>query len=213
MDTPTLPPEIFEKQMGILHARWRPIPLMEMVERLEKGQPLDRRAAVVTFDDGTEDTFTHAFPILEKYQIPATVFVIAGNIGQAGCLQPDQIGKMRKGGIEIGSHTLHHAYLPSLTAEQVREQLAGSRQKLEALGGTVKSLSYPAGGFTRQVIEEARRAGYQAACTTNRGFQRFPVDRWALRRITVHSSVRSTGSLWIRCCGYYGLNRRLRPPA
>ncbi len=212
-DTPTVPPEIFERQMAILQARWKPVPLMELVERLEKGGPLDRRAVALTFDDGTEDTFTHAFPILEKYQIPATVFVIADNVGRPGSLQPDQVRKMRSAGIEIGSHTLHHAYLPSLTPEQVREELAGSRKKLEALGGSVESLSYPAGGFSRQVIEEARRAGYRAACTTNRGFRRFPIDRWALRRIALHSSARSPWGLWIRCCGYYGLNRRLRPPA
>lgn len=211
--TPTLRPETFERQMRLLAQRWRPIPMDRLAEALEKGEPPPRRGVVVTFDDGTEDHYTHAFPILTRHRIPAVVFLIAGNIGKPGFLSWPQIREMRAGGITFGSHTLAHDYLPSLPGPQAEESLTLSRQLLKEQGIPADHLSYPAGGFTEEIARIAGRVGYRTACTTNRGFRRFPADRWALRRITMHESTRSSLGLWLRCCGWYGLNRSLRKPA
>ncbi|MBI3615205.1 MAG: polysaccharide deacetylase family protein [Candidatus Omnitrophica bacterium] len=212
-DTPTLSPKIFDQQMRILSKRWKPISLPEMVSCLEGNRTLPYRAVAVTFDDGTDDNFTYAFPILAEHRIPATVFMIAGNLNRPGSLGAEQILKMRRAGIDFGSHTSHHAYLPSLPITQVREELAGSKESLERMGLSVDLLSYPAGGFSPEIVRAAKAAGYRAACTTNRGIRRFPVDRWTLRRITMHAKFTSPFGIWVRCCGYYGLNRRLRAPS
>ena len=212
-DSPTLSPEIFARQMKLLAKGWNPISLSEFVSRLEEKRALPRKAVVVTFDDRTEDNFTHAFPILAEHRIPATIFMIAGNMNLPGSLNTEQILKMRRAGIDFGSHTSHHAYLPSLSAEQIREELRGSRESLQRLGLTVDFLSYPAGGFNSEIIRIAQETGYRAACTTNRGFQRFPLNRWALRRVTMTGKFTSPWGLWLRCCGYFGLNRRLRAPS
>ncbi|MBI3333697.1 MAG: polysaccharide deacetylase family protein [Candidatus Omnitrophica bacterium] len=212
-DTPTVSIKAFERQMEILAARWRPIPLGDLADCLEAGRVIPRRAVAVTFDDGEEGLFTHAFPILERCRIPALIFLIADNVGKAGSLSPGQIARMREGGIQFGSHTVHHAYLPSLPMEQVRRELAESKRLLESRGIPAEFFSYPGGGFTPEIAEAAREAGYRAACTTNRGIRRFPADRWALRRVAMHANTVSPLGVWIRCCGYYGLNRRLREPA
>lgn len=68
-------PEEFEWQMRMLRERTTPISLTEVARRLAAGEPLPPGAAAVTFDDGFCDTHTTAFPILRRYQIPATVFV------------------------------------------------------------------------------------------------------------------------------------------
>jgi len=212
--TPTVSPEVFEKQMQIIRSRWNPIPLEQLVRSLETDLPIPERAVVITFDDGTEDTFTHAFPILEKYGVAATVFTIASNIGQPGSLSPDQIQTMQGKGITFGSHTLNHAYLPEMPLSRAEESLSSSQSLIARVTGRpVEFLSYPAGGFTPDLLKVVRSFGYRAACTTNRGFRRFPIDRWALRRITMHSGGRSRFGIWIRCSGYYGLNRHLRQPA
>ena len=213
VDTPTLSPEIFERHMSLLAKRWQPIPLGHLVAELEKGKTPSRRGVAVTFDDGTEDTFTHAFPVLVTYRIPATVFLIVSNIGRPGSLTLDQIRQMKEAGISFGSHTLSHAYLPSLSPPTVRDELVVSRQRLTALGLSGESVSYPGGGFTPKVVQHVQEAGYRFACTTNRGLRRLPVDRWAIRRITMHGNATSSLGMWIRCSGYYGINRRVRNPS
>ncbi len=212
-DTPTIPPEIFEKQMAILATQWKPIPLLDLVIRLEEGQPFDPREVAVTFDDGTEDNFTQAYPILKQHRVPATIFVITENIGQPGFLNKNQIAEMADRGITFGSHTLHHAHLPKLPMDRVRQELTESRTKLQGMGLAADFFSYPAGGFSSDIALAVQEAGYRAACTTNRGLQRFPVDRWALRRITMHANATTPFGMWLRCSGYYGLNRRLRSPS
>ena len=199
--------------MEILAQRWKPISLSTFVEMLEEEKPLPERAVVVTFDDGTDDNFTYAFPILTKHRIPATIFLIASQIGRPGTLSSDQIRQLAQGGVCFGSHALDHEYLPSLSGPELARTFSESKRKIEELGIPSEFVSYPGGGFTAEAIEAAKASGYRGGCTTNRGFRRFPPDRWALRRITMHERARTPADLWLRCCGYYGLNRRLRAPA
>jgi peptidoglycan/xylan/chitin deacetylase (PgdA/CDA1 family) len=211
--TPTVTPEVFKRQMQLLAERWKPTSLGDLVETLEENRPLSKQSVVVTFDDGTEDTFTHALPILQEYHIPAAVFVIAGNVGKPGWLRPEQLKKIRQAGITIGSHGLSHDYLPELPLARAEESLSTSKELLrKTIGEPVDWISYPAGGYTPEILKVVRSFGYRGACTTNRGTKRFPVNRWALRRLTMHSGATSAAGLWIRCCGYYGLNKRLRKP-
>jgi len=212
-DTPSVFPKTFERQIALLSRYWKPISLSALVSCLAQKASPPRNGVVVTFDDGTADHFIYAYPILKNYRIPAILFVITDNIGKEGFLNHEQIRTMQQSGIAFGSHTARHAYLPSLTLENIRRELVESKRSLEGLGVRVEFLSYPAGGFTPDVAEAARTSGYRAACTTNRGMTRFPIDRWALRRVTMHERATTRLGMWIRCSGYYGLNKRLRRPA
>lgn len=89
VDEPVLDPfrlcvsrENFEKHLALLAATGRALPLHEFMERKEKGK-LERGSVCVTFDDGYLDVFENALPLLEKYRIPATVFITTGNLGSA----------------------------------------------------------------------------------------------------------------------------------
>ena len=68
----------FEAQIRYLRERMTPLPLDELVDRMRRSKPLPARAIAVTFDDGYEDTYTVASPVLKRYSVPATVFVVAG---------------------------------------------------------------------------------------------------------------------------------------
>ncbi len=212
-DSPTLTPESFRQQVQILATRWRPVPLSALVSWLEGKARLPARAVAITFDDGTDDTFTYAYPILARHQVPATVFLIVGSVGRPGYLTWEQVRRMRRDGFGFGSHGLTHDYLPALPPEQARISLSESLRALRENGVPAEFASYPAGGFTPEIAATAREEGCRAAFTTNRGLRRFPIDRWALRRITMHESAGSPTGMWLRCSGYYGLNRRLRPPS
>ncbi len=199
--------------MEILAQRWKPVPPSAVFESVDGGKPLPDKAVAVTFDDGTDDNFTFAFPILTKHRIPATIFMIAGQIGRPEYLSADQIPQRARGGGSFGSHGLDHEYLPSLSGPELAKTFSESKRRIEYLGITSEFVSYPGGGFTAEAIEAAKATGYRGGCTTNRGLRRFPPDRWALRRITMHEGARTRAGLWLRCCGYYGLNRRLRTPS
>ena len=67
-------PELFDRQVALLASAFRIISLEEAVTRLEKGD-LESHYVVLTFDDGWLDNYVHAFPVLKKYAVPATIFV------------------------------------------------------------------------------------------------------------------------------------------
>ncbi|MBO9542510.1 polysaccharide deacetylase family protein [bacterium] len=81
-DVLNISPERFAAQMRLLRECFSPISLSELVAHLHWGRPLPPDAVVVTFDDGYRDNYTHAFPILKAYDIPATFFVTTGMIGE-----------------------------------------------------------------------------------------------------------------------------------
>ncbi len=73
-------PDRFAQQMNLLREKFNPLSLLALLDHLAAGT-LPRNAVVVTFDDGYLDNFTAAKPVLEKYEVPATVFVAVRNLG------------------------------------------------------------------------------------------------------------------------------------
>src|SRR5258708_20485751 len=65
----------FEKQIDFLSREYVLLPLTEIIERIGRGAPLPRATACLTFDDGFRSVRTLASPILERYQLPASVFL------------------------------------------------------------------------------------------------------------------------------------------
>ncbi len=73
-------PERFAEHLEVLRQHYRPMRLDRLVAAWRKGR-LPQRAVAVTIDDGYDDCLRHARPLLERYDIPATVFVVSGNVG------------------------------------------------------------------------------------------------------------------------------------
>ncbi|MBU6247641.1 MAG: polysaccharide deacetylase family protein, partial [Xanthomonadaceae bacterium] len=72
--------ERFREQMQLLRRKFHPLSLGEVVRRIEAGQPMPRNAVAVTFDDGYDDNYRIAFPILRELGVPATFFVSTGHV-------------------------------------------------------------------------------------------------------------------------------------
>lgn len=85
--------ETFEKHLQWLRSD-RLIALEEWVERLHAGRPLPRRAISLTFDDGWADNYHHAYPLLQRYQVPATIFLTAARIGGAQWFWPERLSRV-----------------------------------------------------------------------------------------------------------------------
>jgi peptidoglycan/xylan/chitin deacetylase (PgdA/CDA1 family) len=205
----------FRKQMSFLKRRhYRFLSLAEFVSALENKERLPRRAVVVTFDDGYENNYTAAYPILKELGIPACIFVTTGHIGKtiddqyfkrASFLSVEQLHKLADDSrIEIASHGVTHRYLPKLAAEDLRREIVDSKHALETmLKRPVRFFSYPIGGFNTLILSSVRDAGYAAATTTNRGYASHGgIDRFAIQRIKI--SDRDTGfRFWVKVSGYY----------
>ncbi|MBN2226726.1 MAG: polysaccharide deacetylase family protein [candidate division Zixibacteria bacterium] len=136
------------------------------------------KTAVITFDDGYESFFTTAFPILQKLNIPATVFIPTAFIGQndnwdyAAILRPSkhmssqQIREMADCDITIGSHGRSHRSLADMSSRLLKLELEHSKKDIEEITGKkVRYLSYPFGRFTAEVETRALEAGYERGFT------------------------------------------------
>jgi peptidoglycan/xylan/chitin deacetylase (PgdA/CDA1 family) len=141
---------------------------------------------VLTFDDGLLNNYTKAFPILRKYSLTATIFVITDFVGQTKYMDWHQLREMSEAGISIQSHTVSHKPLTGLAYEQLMHELSASKKTLEDhLGKHVNFLSLPHGIFNRKVLETAQKAGYQAVCTSDPGFSHLHSSISVLKRINI----------------------------
>jgi peptidoglycan/xylan/chitin deacetylase (PgdA/CDA1 family) len=101
-----------------------------------------------------------------------------------GSVNWDQIREMDSAGIEIGSHTLTHPILTNVGSERLRIEVGESRERIEGvLGHRVNLFCYPNGNYNMTVQQEAARAGYLCAVTSEPGFNAAGANPLALRRI------------------------------
>jgi peptidoglycan/xylan/chitin deacetylase (PgdA/CDA1 family) len=206
-------PGHFVQQMAYLRKQgYKVLSLAEFIDAQKSGREHDRKSVVVTFDDGYENNYLSAYPVLKKYSIPGTIFVEVAHLGTAGYFSWEQAKDMNAHGIDIESHTLVGAYLPALTREQAVIQITESKRVLEdKLGHRVRFFAYPVGGFSEDVKQIVREAGYEAAVTTNRGYARVPRDLYELKRIRIKDSD-GDFQLWFKLSGYYNFFRGSKKP-
>lgn len=140
----------------------------------------NRHYAAVTFDDGLANILENALPELKKRSIPATLFIVTdvlgGNPGweyfggdnpaEQIAMTEQQLRELPSDLVLIGSHTMTHPVLPAIDREKVREELVGSRSKLEKIvNQDVKLFSFPYGAFNDSVVESCREANYDRVFT------------------------------------------------
>ena len=108
---------------------------------------------------------------------------------EAPTLTVEQIKQMSAAGVEIGSHTVTHPALSSVSRTDAAEELTASKKTLESiLNRRVRFLAYPFGGpqhFNHEIEELARAAGYDAALSTIRGVNGSGSDLFAVKRLGV----------------------------
>lgn len=194
--------ESFEEQMQILAERFTVVPLPAFLGALQKG---GERLAAITFDDGFEDLYACAFPILRKRGFPFAVFLTTGFLeGHRGFfewsphyagLAPLTWGQIREMMIEgcyVGSHTHSHARLSDCAIGQVLAELTQSKRILEfRTGNEVGMLAYPFGqphDYDRRVMTAAAKAGYSSAFTGLQTCLTSITNLYEMPRITIDAT-------------------------
>lgn len=199
-------PEGFAKQMAFFHKyKYNVIGLEQALPYISGRSKAPPRTVVITFDDGYENNYLQAYPVLKRYGLQATIFVIVDKIGQPGWMTWDQLKEMSDSGlITIGSHTKSHLWLPSLDRKGLKEELVKSKEILEKrLGKRVNLLCYPVGAFDDNVKRAAREAGYTCAVGTNPGKRSSPHDIYAIKRIRISRTSNNPIVLWLETAGWY----------
>ena len=159
------------------------------------GQP---SGVCLTFDDGFAHLLDHALPVLVAKKLTATVFLVADRLGghndwetregevREPLLDAAQVREWLAAGQRIGAHSLTHPRLTRLPEAAAREEVAGSRRRLEdAFGVPVTDFAYPFGDHDARVRALAAEAGYHTAATVEPALPAPGGDRFALPRFLV----------------------------
>jgi len=273
--------DVFEKQMEFLKKNYCILNFAELLNLWREGKlSKDKRYCVVTFDDGWLDNYLYAYPILQKYEIPATIFLPTAFIGTknwfwadrlgyllwhcktdrivnqkigaintliAGALDRhntdtlavcneintiiealkslpeadrlklfdevsaildihlpdervllnwDEIQVMSQTSISFGTHSLTHRMLTQLSSDDIQKELKESLDMLQNQRvNFVPVFCYPNGSNSREIVDQVKSAGYQAAVTTVYGHERTssnPADLYTIKRIGVHQDISYT---------------------
>jgi peptidoglycan/xylan/chitin deacetylase (PgdA/CDA1 family) len=181
----------FERQIALLAVSgYTPIGVKEMREELAGLQPRPLKPIVITFDDGYEDNWATAVPILEKYGFKATFFIVTGKVGDAGYMTWQEIQAMQTKGMEIGSHTVNHYPINEISLHEFTRELLLSRIMLENnLFCPVEIFAYPFGEVTPEMVEQLRQTGYKAACSSIIGGNFSDVNPYLLKRVTIRKNA------------------------
>jgi peptidoglycan/xylan/chitin deacetylase (PgdA/CDA1 family) len=203
----TVSPQRFERQMRWLRgSRLRGVSIAELLDASDGRRA--RGLVGLTFDDGYQDFFTFAMPVLQRYGFSATVFVLPGRLGGHNAWDPDrprkqlltadEIRVMANAGIEIGSHGLMHVSLPKADDDVLIAETVKSRAILhDLLGQQVRGFCYPYGDMDSRVAAAVRVAGYDYACAIAPSPA---IGRYAIPRTPIHDGDSSWRlyAKWIR---------------
>ncbi len=204
----------FRKQMHFLRQhRYNVITLQELGDLVAGRKKIPPKTIAITLDDGYKDTFTHAFPILKEYGLPATVFIIVNEVGRSDRLSWNEIKTMQDTGlISFGSHTLGPDPLfKAKNEEELKKQIFDSKKVLqERLGREVSTFSYPEGMFNDRIRKLVIEAGYRLAVATNPGKKFSNRDAFVLKRLRISENAANTFVFWVETSGYYNFLREHR---
>lgn len=196
-------PENFSAQLDALKAAgWHAITLGSLGDDLIAHRSPGARAFVISIDDGWNDSYNYALPILQKHGYVATFFVISSRIGGAGFLSAGQIQALRAAGHEIGNHTVSHVSLPYQTVANMKYQVNTASDQIAAVTGVrPKSFAYPMGGINNAAMAAvAACQGMEIGVTEYRAIGETDVGRFDAPRLEIGPYV-SPQSLLIMLAG------------
>ena len=179
-------PEEFRKQVAWLADNGFANMRMSDLESGAQAAPAQTRRVLFTFDDGYEDNYATALPILKEHAYSA-IFYIPVNYISSDAMAPrdrresnrlednrrmtwEQVKRLAAEGMEIGSHGLNHLRLSRIPTEEAGREIADSKTTLETiLSLPVTSFCYPGGSYDAEHVSMVKKSGYRSACTAAPG--------------------------------------------
>lgn len=186
-----MPPEQFNEQMMYLSSQgYNVLTPNDLYNDLYGNGTIPNKPILITFDDGYEDNYTNALPILKKYNFTATVFMVSSFVNGNGFLSADQLKELQSAGWTIGGHTVNHTDLSKVDTNTVKAELDNSKKTLENMLGTkVNYFCYPFGGYSFSVVSQVKQSGYLMAFTTKSGWVSKSSNPYLLNRVYCYANM------------------------
>ena len=191
-------PDLFETQIKALaNAGYYFLTPEEAYKAFTENALPAKKVVWLTFDDGNEDFYTIAYPILKKYKAKATNNVITGFVkkGNAGNLTVKQMKEMMAHGMSFQSHTVNHLDLSATDKATQKVELTDSIDFLEnKLNTKVNTIAYPSGRYNQTTLDLAKKT-YKLGLTTNEGLASAKDGLLSLNRVRILPTTTAKGLL------------------
>ncbi len=193
----TVTPEKFDEHIyTLLINGYTPVSFEDVYNAANGKFTMPERPVIISFDDGYDTNYKYAYPVIMKYGVKATIFVVTDTVGKtlknSVHFDWNHAKEMQDSGlVSIYSHTLNHSDLMELDGFELERELRMSRYQIEKnLGTSCDVIAFPYGNFNSTVTEAARRAGYNVMAQVGEtGVNTlYNVKNSPLVRITVYGS-------------------------
>jgi peptidoglycan/xylan/chitin deacetylase (PgdA/CDA1 family) len=188
-------PALFERGMRLLHERgYRTLNLVDVADGMRKRLSFPKHSLAITFDDGYESVYQQAFPVLQRYQMTATVFLTVGrtnterlpSMEDRSMLSWTEIREMHRAGIAFGGHTITHPDLTCLPETLLTSEIVGGKEVIEdTLGDAVLTFAYPFGRYNNRCRELVSHY-FACACSDQLGLLDSSSDLYAMARVDAY---------------------------
>ncbi len=190
----SVPPSVLEEQLQFLQKNgWTTISLDDLSASFKDPKVLPAKPIILTFDDGYSDFYQNAYPLLQRYNMKATNYVLSRgeqlNAQQhyAHYMTSSQLRELAASPlITIAAHTMDHSYLKGRSAQVQHDEISNSKSELEQIiGKPVRHFAYPYGAYDGLSIKYAQDAGFVTAASTLPGTRNNDSTGFTLRRVRI----------------------------
>ncbi len=197
----SVPPSKFRRQMQWLkRLGYQGLSMQQLLPYI-KGE---KRGKVfgITFDDGYQNVFENALPVLRDLGFSSTVYMVAGHFGgwnfwdsskgiaRSELMTIAQLKEWQAAAQEIGAHTVDHTDLTQLSLQEAKYQIEQARSLLQAVfGQRIESFCYPYGQYNADICALTQAAGYSNSTIVSRGLALPSDNLYALPRVTVSGTL------------------------
>jgi peptidoglycan/xylan/chitin deacetylase (PgdA/CDA1 family) len=187
--------DIFTQQMQYLADHgYTPVTPSQIINFFDHASPLPQKPVFLTFDDGYQDFYTDAYPVLRQHNFAAVMFLPTGLVNNPDYLTWDQISQMTSL-ITFANHTWSHHSM-STSADEIQKEISTADTQLSDHGlNSPKTFAYPYGTISAPAINFLSQHGYSLAFTTQYGSTLCNKERLTLPRLHIGNTS----------LGYYGL--------
>lgn len=181
--------DLFKEQMQYLKDNgYNTLSMEELYNYIKNGALVPEKPVVITFDDGYQDTYTIAWPILKDLGFKATLFINPGDIGNR--LTWQQIKSMHSEGLEIASHGFIHDDMNMLSFEQQANNIKNAQESLKRnLGIDNIWFCYPYGEYNENTIKLLKEHNIKMAMAMRSGWAHKSDDVYQIKRVWVGNSI------------------------
>lgn len=178
--------ETFEKQIiELQNYGYHFISYDDLIEYKNGNKKIYKKSCLITFDDGCEGVYRNAYPIIHKYNIPITIFIITDNINASGVVTWEEAKEMQDSGlVTIASHSTNHLEYTNLSKDQAVTNVEESYKAIEKNLGIQdrKIFTYPYGLYTEEQVNTLKDRGYIQNLTDNKINKSKDLNLYSLHR-------------------------------